>query len=73
MKFMVQIGVVDGNYGAINSATSVGAWMNKLDQKLGSLEAGKLADVIVVDGNPIDDLDALNHVKMTFLAGKRMV
>jgi imidazolonepropionase-like amidohydrolase len=73
MKYMAQIGVVVGNYGAIHSATSVGAWMNKLDQKLGSLEAGKLADVIVVDGDPLVDLDALTRVKMTFLAGKRMV
>jgi imidazolonepropionase-like amidohydrolase len=73
MKYMVQIGVVEGNYGAIHSATTVGAWMNKLDQKLGSLEAGKLADVVVVEGDPTVDLEALNHVQMTFLAGKRMI
>jgi imidazolonepropionase-like amidohydrolase len=73
MKYMVQIGVVAGNYGAIHSATSVGASLNKLDQKLGSLEAGKLADVVVVEGDPLVDLEALTRVKMTFLAGKRMV
>jgi len=73
MKYMAQIGVVDGNYGAIHSATSVGARLNKLDQKLGSLESGKIADVIVVDGDPLADLEALTQVRMTFLAGKRMV
>jgi imidazolonepropionase-like amidohydrolase len=73
MKFMVQLGVVDGNYGALRSATSVAAQINKLQDKLGTLAAGKVADVVVVDGNPLEDLDALNHVRMTFLAGKRMV
>lgn len=73
MKFMVQLGVVEDNYGALRSATSVAARLNRLEDKLGTLAAGKVADVVVVEGNPLDDLDALNHVKMTFLAGKRMV
>jgi imidazolonepropionase-like amidohydrolase len=73
MKFMVKLGVVNGNYGAIHSATSVAAKINRLEKKLGTLEAGKLADVIVVEGNPSEDLDALEHVKMTFVTGKRLV
>jgi imidazolonepropionase-like amidohydrolase len=47
--------------------------MNKLDVQLGTLEVGKLADVVVVAGNPLDNLEALEQVRMTFLAGKRMV
>lgn len=70
---MVKLGVVLDNYGAIRSATSVAAYTNRLEDKLGTLMPGKLADVIVVDGNPLEDLNALSHVKMTFLAGKRMV
>ena len=70
---MVKLGVVPDNYGAIRSATSVSARMNGLDDKLGTLATGKLADVIVVEGNPLEDLDALAHVKMTFRAGQRMV
>jgi len=73
MEFMVKLGLVEGNYGVIRSATSVPAHVNGLEDKLGTLEPGKLADVIVVDGNPLEDLNALSHVKMTFLAGKRMV
>jgi imidazolonepropionase-like amidohydrolase len=73
MEFMVKMGLVEGNYGVIRSATSVSAHLNGLEDKLGTLEPGKLADVIVVDGNPLEDLNALSHVKMTFLAGKRMV
>ena len=73
MKFMVKLGVVSSNYGAIHSATSVAARINRLEDKLGSLVPGKLADVIVVDGNPLEDLDALSCVKMVFRDGKRMV
>ncbi len=73
MQFMVKVGVVGDNYGALRSATNVAAKLNMLDQKLGTLEAGKLADVIVLAGDPLEDLDALNTVQMTLLAGKRLV
>jgi imidazolonepropionase-like amidohydrolase len=73
MAYMVKLGVVNGYYGAIRSATITAAQMNKLDSKLGTLEAGKLADVVVVDGNPLEKFETLEQVKMTYLAGKRMV
>lgn len=73
LKFMQKIGVAPNSYAALRCATSVAARINKLETKLGTLEAGKLADVVVVQGNPLEDLDALNNVQMTYLAGKRMV
>jgi imidazolonepropionase-like amidohydrolase len=73
MNYMIHLGVVEDNYGAIRSATSVAAKMNKLDAKLGTLEAGKLADVVVVDGNPMEDLFALEKVRYTYKEGKRLV
>jgi imidazolonepropionase-like amidohydrolase len=73
MAFMVKIGVVRDNYAAIRTATSVAAAINKQSDKLGTLEAGKLADVIVVDGDPVADLDALTRVRMTYVNGRRLV
>jgi imidazolonepropionase-like amidohydrolase len=73
MEFMVRLGVKRDNYDAIRSATSVAARINRLEKKLGTLEVGKLADVIVVEGNPLEEIDALSRVTMTFLEGKRMV
>lgn len=73
MKFMVKLGVVADNCGALRSATSVAARINRLQDRLGTLEAGKTADVIVVDGNPLQDLDALGGVNMTFRDGRRLV
>lgn len=73
MAFMVQIGVKRDNYDAIRSATSVAAGINRLQGKIGTLEPGKSADVIVVDGNPLIELDALSRVRRTYLEGKRLV
>lgn len=73
LKFMVKLGVKRDNYDALRSATIVAARISNLDKKLGTLEAGKAADVIVMDGNPLDDLDALEHVQMTFIDGKKML
>lgn len=73
MEFMVELGVVDGNYGAIRSATIQAARLSKLDKDLGTLEKGKLADIITVEGNPLDDLHALEKVSRTYVGGRRMV
>jgi imidazolonepropionase-like amidohydrolase len=73
LKFMVQIGVCADNYAALRSATAVAARINKLEHKLGTLEVGKDADLIVIDGDPTTNLDALERVEMTLIAGKRMI
>ena len=49
----------------------VAARLSKLESKLGTLEAGKEADVIVVDGDPIADLAALDHVQMDHYADEQ--
>jgi imidazolonepropionase-like amidohydrolase len=73
MAFMVEIGVVPDNYAAIRSATSVAARINRRADTLGTIEAGRLADVIVVDGDPRDDIYALERLRMTFVDGRRLV
>lgn len=73
MKFMVKLGLVADNYGALRSATIVAAQISKLGAKLGTLEPGKLADVVVLNGNPLEDLDAITQVSRTYVAGKRLM
>ena len=73
MAYMVKVGVKRDNYDAIRSATSIAAKISKLDGKIGTLATGKVADVIVVDGNPLLEIEAIGRVQMTFLGGKRMV
>ncbi len=46
----------------IEAATRNAAIVCGLGDDVGTLEPGKIADVIVVDGNPLDDLQALGSV-----------
>ena len=45
-----------GPMGAIVSATKTNAEMMGLSHRIGTLAAGKLADLIVIDGNPLEDM-----------------
>jgi imidazolonepropionase-like amidohydrolase len=44
---------------AVRAATQWAAQCLGLDGELGTLEPGRLADLIVVDGNPLDDIKLL--------------
>ena len=46
---------------AIIAGTSEAATCCGLESDLGMLEAGKLADLIVVDGNPLSDVTVLQE------------
>ena len=55
---------------AIKAATLNAAKVLGEEDKLGSIEAGKLADIIVVDGDPSKDITALRKVPLVMLDGK---
>lgn len=57
------------NLDVLKSVTSVNANVFKL-QELGELKPGYLADIIVVDGNPEQDIKALKHVKLVMKDGR---
>jgi imidazolonepropionase-like amidohydrolase len=54
---------------AIAAATRVNAQIIGKARDLGSIEPGKLADIIVVDGNPLFDITALSHVDVVVKGG----
>jgi imidazolonepropionase-like amidohydrolase len=62
-----------GNHGAIRSATMTNAEILRQDTELGQLKAGFKADLIVVDGNPLDDIGVLEndgaHIRMVMRDG----
>ena len=58
------------NHHVLRAATINGARTQALDQQIGSLEAGKLADLIVLDANPLDDIHNTNTVRYTMLNGR---
>jgi len=54
---------------AIKIATINGARALNLSSTLGSIEVGKLADLFVVRGNPLEDIRRTRHVRLVMKAG----
>ena len=55
---------------AIISATSRAAESIRMQEKIGILAPGKEADIIAVDGNPLDDVTAFRRVVFVMKGGK---
>lgn len=54
---------------ALRAGTSVASELLGLQQKVGTLEPGKLADVVAVPGNPIDDIRVTQSVLFVMKEG----
>lgn len=55
---------------AIRSATTRASELLRMEKQIGSVEAGKLADIIAVEGNPLDDIRALTRVAFVMKGGQ---
>lgn len=55
---------------ALRGATIDGAETLGMDHEIGSLEPGKLADVVIIDGNPLDDIHRSEYVSHTVINGR---
>ena len=53
----------------IHAATSGAAELLGLQDRVGTLEAGKLADVVAVPGNPLENITALEHATFVMKGG----
>jgi imidazolonepropionase-like amidohydrolase/Tol biopolymer transport system component len=58
------------NHQALKAATINGAYYIGMQNDIGSLEVGKLADMIVLEKNPLEDIQNSNTVKYTMINGR---
>lgn len=54
---------------ALTAATRTPAEMLGLQSEIGGIRVGGIADLVVVDGDPLADLTALRHLRWTVRAG----
>jgi adenine deaminase len=58
------------NLEALRCATINGAVSLGMDAQIGSIKAGKLADIIVLDKNPLENIRNSEFVKYTLVNGR---
>jgi len=67
MELWVESGI--SNSEVIHAATMQNARFFRIDNQLGSIEKGKLADLILVKGNPLQDIKAMRNIEKVMING----
>jgi imidazolonepropionase-like amidohydrolase len=70
MQLWVQAGIPPAV--ALQAATSNAARMLRVDNRTGSIRPGNDADLLVVDGNPLEDITATERISVVVFKGERI-
>ena len=65
--YMTESGM--SNYDALKSATVNAADLMRISDSHGTIERGKMADIIALDGNPLEDINAVMNVPFVMKSG----
>ena len=66
---MVKIGVVPDARDVLNAATSRAMVVLGLEEDLGRVAPGKIADIVALGGDPLADLNSVGDVKKVYVRG----
>ncbi|HET7234986.1 MAG TPA: amidohydrolase family protein [Actinomycetota bacterium] len=69
-QFATMVGLGMSPMEAIRSGTIVAAELMGWEDRVGSLQAGRYADLVAVEGDPLEDLDLLNEVALVMKGGE---
>ena len=67
MELMVEAGM--NPMDVIQSSTLINARYFGAEKRIGSIEPGKLADLILIDGNPLEDITVMHNIRRVMLNG----
>jgi imidazolonepropionase-like amidohydrolase len=70
LKYMITAGVCADSWAALRSITMRASELLQLDTRLGTVSAGKTADLLVVRGDPVTDLESLRNVERVYVNGR---
>jgi imidazolonepropionase-like amidohydrolase len=70
MKLWVQAGIPAG--AALQAATYNAAKLLRTDKRMGLIKKGYDANLLLVDGNPLQDISATEQISSVFLKGERV-
>ncbi len=68
MRMFIQCGMTNAQ--ALNAATVNSARIVDLEGCTGTIEPGKNADLVLLGGNPLKNIDEVKHIEKVFLKGK---
>ena len=68
LELLVECGLTPAE--AITAATLNNARFFRVDARFGTIEPGKLADLVLLDGDPLRDIKAMRQVKRVMLNGQ---
>ncbi|WP_276348281.1 amidohydrolase family protein [Daejeonella sp. JGW-45] len=68
MEIWVESGISPSD--VIMAATMENARFFRIDDQLGSIEKGKLADLVLVKGNPLEDIKSMRNVERVMVNGR---
>ena len=70
LSLMVEYGA--SNFDAIQAATRNAAELLQISENFGTIEVGKVADIIAVSDNPLSNIDTVRDVKAVYQDGERV-
>ena len=68
-EFVLMVSLGMPPMAAIQSATMSAASLLRIEKELGSVEAGKIADLVAVEGNPLEDIEVMLDMKFVMKEG----
>ena len=70
LEFYKEAGL--SNFEVLKTATVNAAKTHSIMNDMGTIETGKMANLILTDNNPLSDLSALEHPSTVFIKGKKL-